>query len=48
MHSFMDVTVGTMLRIIGWVLQHTVMPEVEQWVLTSGWTGNVVFVQQYV
>jgi membrane-associated phospholipid phosphatase len=44
MHGFMDVTVGTMLGIIGWVVQHVVMPDVEWWVLTSGWSGNVVFV----
>jgi membrane-associated phospholipid phosphatase len=48
MHGFMDVSVGTTLGLIGWVLQRIAMPEVERWVLTSGWSGNVVFVRQYV
>lgn len=40
MHGFMDVSVGTILGIIGWVLQRVVMPEVEQWVTNSGWGGT--------
>ncbi len=40
MHGFMDVSVGTILGIIGWVLQRLVMPEVERWVNNSGWSGT--------
>jgi len=39
MHGFMDVSVGTTLGIIGWVLQRIVMPEVERWVTNSGWSA---------
>lgn len=39
-HGFMDVSVGTLLGIIGWVLQRIVMPEVERWVINSGWSGT--------
>jgi len=42
MHGFMDVSVGTILGIIGWVLQRIVMPEVERWVTNSGWSGTSV------
>ena len=40
MHGFMDVSVGITLGIIGWVLQRMVMPEVERWVINSGWSGT--------
>lgn len=39
MHGFMDCTVGVILGILSWVLQRLVMPEVEKWVLNSGWGG---------
>jgi membrane-associated phospholipid phosphatase len=39
MHGFMDVSVGSFLGIVAWVLQHLVMPEVERWVIRSGWSG---------
>jgi len=39
MHGFLDVFVGIILGIIGWVLQRVVMPEVERWIANSGWSG---------
>ena len=39
MHGFMDVSVGVTLGIIGWLLQRLVMPEVERWIIHSGWSG---------
>jgi len=38
-HGFLDIFVGIILAITGWVLQHIVMPEVERWVTNSGWSG---------
>jgi len=35
MHGFMDVFVGIIFGITGWVLQRMVMPEVERWVTNS-------------
>src|ERR1700677_3938424 len=35
MHSFTDCSVGIVLGIISWLLQHLVMPEVEKWALHS-------------
>jgi membrane-associated phospholipid phosphatase len=43
MHGFMDVSVGIILGIIGWVLQRLVMPEVERWIAHSGWSGASSF-----
>ena len=43
MHGFMDCSVGIILGIISWLLQHLVMPEVEKWVLSSGWSGASLF-----
>jgi len=40
MHGFMDVSVGIILGITGWVLQRLVMPEVERWIIRSGWAGT--------
>jgi len=39
MHGFMDVSVGITLGVVGWVLQRMVMPEVERWVINSGWSA---------
>ncbi|KAH9047514.1 hypothetical protein EDB83DRAFT_2677071 [Lactarius deliciosus] len=35
MHGFMDCSVGIILGIISWLLQHLVMPEVEKWVQST-------------
>ena len=43
MHGFMDVSVGVVLGITGWVLQRLVMPEVERWITHSGWSGASSF-----
>ncbi len=43
MHGFMDCSAGIILGIISWVLQRLVMPEVEKWVLSSGWSGALSF-----
>jgi hypothetical protein len=43
MHGFMDCSVGIILGIIGWLLQRLVMPEVDKWVLSSGWSGSLSF-----
>jgi len=40
MHGLLDVFVGVILGITGLVLQRMVMPEVEQWVTNSGWSGT--------
>jgi hypothetical protein len=40
MHGFMDISVGIILGILGWVLQRVMMPEVERWVTNSGWGGT--------
>lgn len=39
MHGFMDVSVGAILGVIGWLLQRLMMPEVERWIFQSGWSG---------
>ena len=43
MHGFMDVSVGVFLGTIGWVLQRLVMPEIERWIIHSGWSGASSF-----
>ena len=43
MHGFMDCSAGIVLGIIGWLLQRLVMPEVEKWVQSSGWSGASSF-----
>jgi membrane-associated phospholipid phosphatase len=43
MHGFLDVSVGVILGIIAWVLQHLAMPEVERWMIRSGWSGASSF-----
>ena len=40
MHGLMDVFVGIILAITGWVLQRMVMPEVERWVTNSDWSST--------
>ena len=40
MHGFLDCSVGIILGIIGWLLQRLVMPEVDKWVQSSGWSGS--------
>jgi len=40
MHGLLDVFVGVILRITGWVLRRIVMPEVGRWVTDSGWNGT--------
>ncbi|KAI9462865.1 hypothetical protein BJY52DRAFT_116203 [Lactarius psammicola] len=42
MHGFMDCSVGIILGIISWVLQRLVMPEVEKWVQSSGWSAPLI------
>lgn len=42
MHGFMDCSAGIILGIISWLLQHLVMPEVEKWVQSSGWTAPLI------
>ncbi|KAH9025948.1 hypothetical protein EDB85DRAFT_2149400 [Lactarius pseudohatsudake] len=42
MHGFMDCSVGIILGIISWLLQHLVMPEVEKWVQSSDWSAPLV------
>jgi len=42
MHGFLDCSVGIILGIIGWLLQRLVMPEVEKWVLSSGWSAPLI------
>jgi hypothetical protein len=39
MHGFLDVSVGIILGTIGWMLQRIVLPEVERWIVNSGWSG---------
>ena len=36
MHGFLNVFVGIILGITGWVLQRVKMPEAERWVTNSG------------
>jgi membrane-associated phospholipid phosphatase len=43
MHGFMDCSVGIILGVISWLLQHLLMPEVEKWALSSGWSGASSF-----
>ena len=43
MHGFLDVSVGVILGIIAWVLQRLAMPEVERWMIRSGWSGASSF-----
>jgi len=40
MDRFLDVFVGIILGITRWVLQRFVMPQVERWVTSSGWSGT--------
>lgn len=42
MHGFMDCSVGIILGIISWLLQHLVMPEVEKWALSGGWSAPLI------
>ncbi|KAI9444062.1 hypothetical protein H4582DRAFT_1919024 [Lactarius indigo] len=42
MHGFMDCSVGIILGVISWLLQHLVMPEVEKWVQSSDWSAPLV------
>jgi len=39
MHGFLDVSVGVILGGTAWTFQRVVMPEVERWMIRSGWTG---------
>ncbi|KAH9162887.1 hypothetical protein EDB89DRAFT_2234509 [Lactarius sanguifluus] len=41
-HGFMDCSVGIILGVISWLLQHLVMPEVEKWVQSSDWSAPLV------
>ncbi|KAH9160815.1 hypothetical protein EDB89DRAFT_2081265 [Lactarius sanguifluus] len=47
-HGFMDCSVGIILRIISWLLQHFVMPEVEKWVQSSNWNAPLVVTVVYL
>jgi len=40
MGRFLDVFVGIILGITRWVLQRFVMPQVDRWVINSGWGGT--------
>jgi len=42
MHSFLDCSVGVFLGTISWLLQRLVMPEVEGWVVRSGWSAPLI------
>ena len=39
MHDFLDLSVGLILGATAWMFQRVVMPEVERWMIHSGWTG---------
>ncbi|KAI0317450.1 hypothetical protein OF83DRAFT_1058645 [Amylostereum chailletii] len=41
MHGFMDCTVGIVLGALMWLVQFSVMPVVERWLIGSGWIGPV-------
>ncbi|KAH9055416.1 hypothetical protein EDB87DRAFT_1688279 [Lactarius vividus] len=48
MHGFMDCSVGIVLEIISWLLQHLVIPGVEKWVQNSDWSAPLVVTAVYL
>ncbi|KAH9047528.1 hypothetical protein EDB83DRAFT_2677080 [Lactarius deliciosus] len=47
MYGFMDCSVGTILKVISWLLQHLVMHEVEKSVQSSDWSVYLLLVNQH-